>query len=112
MPIASPVSPADPYLELVRAFPLRPIRTRTAHARAKVVFRSLVGNRTPEGRDYKAVLVSLIAEYERTAGFGGEGGKLQMECVRLKHVGPVPGGCLGARGGVWRRTLTIPLLIA
>jgi len=58
---------SDPYLDLVQSFPLRPIRTRIAHQRAKDMLRSLVGKRGSAAQDYKAVLVSLIADYERSA---------------------------------------------
>ncbi len=57
----------DPYLELILSFPLRPIRTRTLHQRAKAVLRGLAGKRGSAVRDYKSVLVSLIADYERRA---------------------------------------------
>lgn len=59
---------SDPYLELVLLFPLRPIRTRSAHRRAKAMLHDLVGKRGAPIRDYKSVLVSLIADYERSAG--------------------------------------------
>jgi antitoxin component HigA of HigAB toxin-antitoxin module len=52
---------------LVLAFPLRPIRTRRAHEQAKAVLRNLAGKRGPAVRDYKTVLVGLIANYERSA---------------------------------------------
>jgi antitoxin component HigA of HigAB toxin-antitoxin module len=58
---------ADTYLELVQAFPLRPIRSQNAHQHAKQMLRSLAGKRTSAIRDYKVVLVSLVAEYERSA---------------------------------------------
>jgi antitoxin component HigA of HigAB toxin-antitoxin module len=55
-------------LELAYArWPLRPIRTRDAHRRGKAMLRSLAGKRSPAVRDYKTVLVSLVADYERTA---------------------------------------------
>src|SRR5438874_1716057 len=57
----------DPYLELVQSFPLRPIRTQTAHQLAKAKLRSLIGKRGSAIRDYKAVLASLVVDYERTA---------------------------------------------
>jgi antitoxin component HigA of HigAB toxin-antitoxin module len=57
----------DAYLKLVQSFPLRPIRTRTAHRHAKQMFRSLIGKRGAAVLDYKTVLVSLIAEYESSA---------------------------------------------
>src|SRR4051794_10749188 len=57
----------DAYLQLIRSFPLRPIRTRNAHRQAKAVLRNLIGRRGAAARDYKAVLVSLITDYERSA---------------------------------------------
>jgi HTH-type transcriptional regulator/antitoxin HigA len=58
---------SDPYLELVQSFPLRPIHTRNVYQRAKAMLRSLVGKRGSAVHDYKAVLASLIADYERDA---------------------------------------------
>jgi hypothetical protein len=57
------------YLELVSSFPLRPIRTRSAHQRAKMMLRTLIGKRGSAVRDYKTVLASLIAEYEKSSKF-------------------------------------------
>jgi antitoxin component HigA of HigAB toxin-antitoxin module len=62
-----PATSHDAYLDLVQMFPLRPIRTRSVHAQAKTMLRSLVGKRGSAARDYKTVLASLIADYERTA---------------------------------------------
>ena len=61
--------PRDHYMELVRAFPLRPIRSAAAHQRAKRVLRSLGGEEGTDVGDYKYVLVKLIAEYEQNAGY-------------------------------------------
>lgn len=55
----------DRYLQLVRAFPLRPIRSVQAHQEAKGILRGLSGQRDIGVADYKAVLVSLIVDYER-----------------------------------------------
>jgi len=63
-----PTTSSDPYLELVLLFPLRPIRTRSAHRKAKGMLSDLAGKRGTAVRDYKTVLASLIAEYERSAG--------------------------------------------
>lgn len=49
------------------SFPLRPIRTRALHQRAKEMLRGLAGKRGSAVRDYKTVLASLIADYERSA---------------------------------------------
>jgi HTH-type transcriptional regulator/antitoxin HigA len=58
---------SDPYLELVQSFPLRPIRSQTAHQQAKAMLRGLIGKRGAAIRDYKTVLASLIVDYERSA---------------------------------------------
>jgi antitoxin component HigA of HigAB toxin-antitoxin module len=57
----------DQYLELVQSFALRPIRAKTSHQQAKAMLRSLAGKRGSAVRDYKTVLASLIADYERSA---------------------------------------------
>jgi predicted XRE-type DNA-binding protein len=51
----------------VPSFSLGPIRTRAAHEDAKSVLRNLIGKRGSSVRDYKQVLASLIADYERSA---------------------------------------------
>jgi HTH-type transcriptional regulator / antitoxin HigA len=56
-------------MELVYAFPLRPIRSDEIHQQAKQMFRSLAGARGAAVEDYKAVLVKLIVEYEQNAGY-------------------------------------------
>jgi HTH-type transcriptional regulator / antitoxin HigA len=61
-------SGSDVYMGLVRRFPLRPIRSRGAHQEAKQVLRGLGSERDSAARDYKAVLATLIADYERDAG--------------------------------------------
>jgi HTH-type transcriptional regulator/antitoxin HigA len=58
----------DRYMELVRRFPLRPIRDRAEHQEAKRMLRSLAGQRESSTLDYKTVLLSLIVNYERHAG--------------------------------------------
>jgi antitoxin component HigA of HigAB toxin-antitoxin module len=68
---------ADPYLELVTSFPLRPIRTKAAHQQAKTKLRTLAGARGPAVRDYKTVLASLIADYERSANLRMDTSKLR-----------------------------------
>jgi len=56
----------DPYLELVLSFPLRPIRSHSAHQQAKARLRDLAGRRGSAVRDYKIVLGSLIVDYEQS----------------------------------------------
>ena len=59
----------DAYFDLVRAFPLRRITSASDHAKALVIFRQL-GDKADRGtRDYVDVLVDLIADYEKRAGF-------------------------------------------
>lgn len=59
----------DRYLELVRAFPLRPIRDDEACRQAKRALRGLQQDHSDDARDYKQVLVKLISDYERHAGY-------------------------------------------
>lgn len=60
----------DRYMELVRRFPLRPIRTAEGSQQAKELLRSLMGDNAPEVLDYRTVLLSLIVEYEKSATHG------------------------------------------
>jgi antitoxin component HigA of HigAB toxin-antitoxin module len=76
---------ADRYLELVGAFPLRPIRTDVSHQQAKHMLRSLARDRSAAAADYKAVLVSLIASYEREAGQRLDTSKLTAANV-VRHL--------------------------
>lgn len=58
---------ADAYFDLVRAFPLRPIRNTTDHDRAIEVVDALADRRgtlLPEEHDYFLVLCLLIERYE------------------------------------------------
>ncbi len=53
------------YLELIKVFPLRPIRSDEALDRATEVMRSLLGiGRTPDEEDYLEVLGDIIKIYE------------------------------------------------
>jgi HTH-type transcriptional regulator/antitoxin HigA len=57
-------SPAgDPYLDLIRAFPLRPLRSTEDPDRAIATVDSL-SDRRPEEHDYMIVLALLIEHYE------------------------------------------------
>jgi hypothetical protein len=76
---------SDPSLELVQSFPLRPIRSRAAHEEAKLVLRNLIGKRGPSVRDYKAVLASLITEYERNANLRLDTSKVTASQV-VRHL--------------------------
>jgi antitoxin component HigA of HigAB toxin-antitoxin module len=69
MPVTTHRSVADSYMELIREFPLRRLRTAAEHRRAT----KLVVRLSSEGSDrgvaeYVDVLVDLIADYERRAG--------------------------------------------
>src|SRR5206468_725784 len=60
---------ADDYLNLVRRFPLRPIRTRAAYDRAWVVLQELLAraetSKPSAGEsDYADVLVRLVRDYD------------------------------------------------
>jgi HTH-type transcriptional regulator / antitoxin HigA len=59
---------ADDYLELVRRFPLRPIRTRAEYDRAGKILEDLVGRAdaglSPGEGDYTDVLSTLVREYD------------------------------------------------
>jgi HTH-type transcriptional regulator/antitoxin HigA len=65
LPGAEPAG--DPYLDLVRAFPLRPIRSAEEHDRAIATIDALSDRRPelrPEEHDYLIVLALLIERYE------------------------------------------------
>ncbi|HEY8667938.1 MAG TPA: hypothetical protein VIL86_14840 [Tepidisphaeraceae bacterium] len=59
---------SDDYLELVRCFPLRPLRTEVEYDRAVEVLGNLVGRAdaglTPGESDYADVLSGLVREYD------------------------------------------------
>ena len=66
-------TPTDAYLDLVRAFPLRVIRTDEEHDRAIEVINGIAdrkGRTQPGEHDYFLVLAMLIERYE--AGIYGE----------------------------------------
>jgi HTH-type transcriptional regulator/antitoxin HigA len=66
--MATQASPAaDHYLDLVRAFPLRPIRSNHDHDRAIETITALADRRgewTSDEEDYFLVLALLIERYE------------------------------------------------
>ncbi len=71
---ATPAS--DPYLDLVRAFPLRPIRSDDEHKRAISAIDALADRRDGWGadeEDYFVVLALLIERYEDEIYEGGSG---------------------------------------
>lgn len=83
---------ADEYLELVRRFPLRPIRTRPDYERATTMLADLVGRAdtglSPAESDYADVLARLVREYdERRSGLlrepSGAGRMSPVEALRL-----------------------------
>jgi len=54
------------YLDLIRSFPLRPIRSAAELARAEAVIEELVDARLTAGEsDYLLVLGNLVEEYEK-----------------------------------------------
>lgn len=69
-------------MELVRAFPLRPVRSDAEHQRAKHMLRGLAGERGGDAADYKAVLVGLIAAYEKVKYLPGTSELSAGEIVR------------------------------
>src|SRR5947207_2149503 len=75
----------EKYAALVRAFPLRPIRTRQMHEQANRVLRSLSRERGAAVADYKTVLVSLIEGYERDAGLRLDTSKVTAADV-VRHL--------------------------
>jgi hypothetical protein len=65
LPKTSPVG--DAYFDLVRAFPLRPLRSAEDHDRAIATIDALSDRRPelrPEEHDYLIVLALLIEHYE------------------------------------------------
>ena len=63
---AAPVVPDD-YLELVRRFPLRPIRSEGEMRLARQLLDRYIGrdDLTPGQRDYVAALARFVTDYER-----------------------------------------------
>jgi len=57
------------YLELIRTFPLRPIRTESELGRAETVLHQLLDadHLSPAEEDYLLILGNLIEEYEKVA---------------------------------------------
>ena len=61
---------SDAFLDLVKAFPLRPIRSERDHEAAIEVIRRLVGSKpedqfTPDERDYLEALTILTHDYQQ-----------------------------------------------
>jgi HTH-type transcriptional regulator / antitoxin HigA len=59
------------YLELVRQFPLRPLRARREHLAAQVILSRMLGreNLTRGQTDYLAALARFVSDYEKERGF-------------------------------------------
>src|SRR4051812_8147436 len=79
---------ADDYLALVRAFPLRPIRSKTEYLQAMVILKDLIG-RADQGltsgqSDYADVLGRLVREYDQTHSSLVKGKASPIEV--LKHL--------------------------
>jgi HTH-type transcriptional regulator/antitoxin HigA len=79
------VARVDDYMKLVKQFPLRPIRSGSAHSRAKAMLRSLSGIRGSAVADYRMVLMSLIESYERDAGLRVDTSRLSAADV-VRHL--------------------------
>lgn len=80
---------ADDYLELVRRFPLRPIRSREDYEEAAKILVELVGRAdaglTDGESDYTDMLTRLVREYDREhARFMNEDKVTPIEA--LKHL--------------------------
>jgi antitoxin component HigA of HigAB toxin-antitoxin module len=71
-------------MELVGEFPLRPIHSDSEHQRAKRMLRSSAGERGGDASDYKAVLVGLIAAYEKEK-YAGDMPKLSAGDI-VRHL--------------------------
>ncbi|MGB7160206.1 MAG: helix-turn-helix transcriptional regulator [Tepidisphaeraceae bacterium] len=69
MPTTSRKTSGDTYFDLVRSFPLRRITSAPEHAKANKIVRDLSGKADRGTRDYVDVLVDLIVDYEKRAGF-------------------------------------------
>lgn len=61
--------PGDRYFSLVRAFPLRRIRSGAEHRKATLIYLRLSQEKPDAGtRQYRDVLADLIADYEKRSG--------------------------------------------
>lgn len=70
MPVVTKAPRLDSYMELIKEFPLRRIKSRTSHAKAMKMARRLSNEAANGGaRDYLDVLIDLIVEYEKRAGW-------------------------------------------
>ena len=69
MPATTRRRVADSYMELIREFPLRRLKTAAKHRRAtKLVLRLSTAGSDRGVAEYVDVLVDLIADYERRTG--------------------------------------------
>lgn len=58
-------SEADPYLDLIHRFPLKPIKDDHEHERAVEIIRELMGRKLENGAsDYVDTLILLVNKYE------------------------------------------------
>lgn len=56
---------ADPYMDLIRQFPLKPIKNDAAHEQAVAMVQTLIGRKLDEtAGDYLETLILLISKYE------------------------------------------------
>jgi len=69
MPVTTHAKAEDSYMELIREFPLRRIRSAIDHARATRLVVRLSAETSDRGvAEYLDVLIDLIADCERRAG--------------------------------------------
>lgn len=92
-----PLAVADDYLNLIRRFPLRPIRTAAEYASATRVLKDLVGRAdagvTRDEQDYTDVLSRLVRDYDernssllKSRAAGRRGSPLEMlKCLMEEH---------------------------
>jgi antitoxin component HigA of HigAB toxin-antitoxin module len=84
MPSTADAKVADTYMELVREFPLRRLRSAAEYSKAKkLVLRLSTQDANRGAADYLDVLVDLIADYEKRAKLLNESATVSVaELVR------------------------------
>jgi antitoxin component HigA of HigAB toxin-antitoxin module len=69
MRTAAPKTVPDSYMDLIRKFPLRRLKTSAEHLRAKTLVLRLSPGKPSRGTaDYLDVLIDLIADFEKRSG--------------------------------------------
>src|SRR5947208_3609756 len=71
---------ADDYMEMVRSFPLRPLRSSAEFSTADAILDGFIGREdlTPGQRDYLAALVRFVEDYEN-----------EHHIAKLKRLAPL-----------------------